>query len=81
MEALSAYIIHWVKFPASFQDSGNDRYSIVFFSHPKKKALLEPVLSQHIRDRKGRGSNKDFNDTTAEQNLQKTLAATYGWKI
>ena len=39
--------IHRVKFPA--QELGQDRYSIVFFSHPSDNALLEPVPSEIIR--------------------------------
>lgn len=72
--------IHRVKFPAKAQELGQDRYSIVFFSHPSDNALLEPVPSEIIRKIEGRGANKETTYITAKQHLQKRLAATYGWK-
>lgn len=71
--------IHRVKFPAKAQELGQDRYSIVFFSHPNDDTLLEPVPSELIRNIKGRGANKD-NLITARQHLDKRLNATYNWK-
>lgn len=72
--------IHRVKFPKKVQETGQDRYSIVFFSHPNDDALLEPVPSEIIRKIDGRGANKDSQTITAKEHLQKRLAATYGWK-
>ncbi|EMG48433.1 hypothetical protein SBY92_003321 [Candida maltosa Xu316] len=72
--------IHRVKFPKKVQETGQDRYSIVFFSHPNDDALLEPVPSEVIRKIEGRGANKDTNYITAKEHLQKRLSATYGWK-
>lgn len=72
--------IHRVKFPKKVQETGQDRYSIVFFSHPSDDALLEPVPSDKVKNIKGRGANKETDYITAKQHLQKRLAATYGWK-
>ncbi|KAI5955262.1 hypothetical protein KGF54_001823 [Candida jiufengensis] len=67
--------IHRVKFD---NDSlKEDRYSIVFFSHPSDETLLEPVPSGLISSRKGRGVSKDTEYITALQHLQKKLANTY----
>ncbi|RLV92206.1 hypothetical protein JA1_003329 [Spathaspora sp. JA1] len=71
--------IHRVKFPKEVQETGQDRYSIVFFSHPNDDALLEPVPCSLIRNRQGRGANKDDGKITAKEHLQRRLAATYGW--
>lgn len=71
--------IHRVKFPAEAQESGQDRYSIVFFSHPNDETLLEPVPSELVRNLKHRGATKDSVPITAKQHLDKRLAATYGW--
>ena len=71
--------IHRVRFPAKFQETDQDRYSIVFFSHPNDESLLEPVPSELVRSRKGRGANKDTTLLTAKEHLDKRLAATYGW--
>ncbi|ABN66443.1 predicted protein [Scheffersomyces stipitis CBS 6054] len=72
--------IHRVKFPAKVQATGQDRYSIVFFSHPNDEALLEAVPSEVVRSIKGRGANKDTVAITAKEHLDSRLAATYGWK-
>lgn len=72
--------IHRVKFPASAQETGQDRYSIVFFSHPNDDTKLEPVPSEIVRQIKGRGANSAAEVITAKQHLDKRLAATYGWK-
>mmetsp|Transcript_488 Transcript_488/g.554 ORF Transcript_488/g.554 Transcript_488/m.554 type:complete len:342 (+) Transcript_488:46-1071(+) len=72
--------IHRVRFPAKFQETDQDRYSIVFFSHPNDVSLLEPVPSELVRARKGRGANKESTFLTAKQHLDKRLAATYGWQ-
>lgn len=72
--------IHRVRFPAKVQESGQDRYSIVFFSHPNDDTLLVPVPSDHTRRIKGRGANKESEPITSKQHLEKRLAATYGWK-
>ncbi|KAK6455002.1 uncharacterized protein RJT20DRAFT_97620 [Scheffersomyces xylosifermentans] len=72
--------IHRVKFPAKVQETGQDRYSIVFFSHPNDEALLEPVPSEFVKSIEGRGANKDSEVITAKQHLDSRLAATYGWK-
>lgn len=72
--------IHRVKFPKKVQETGQDRYSIVFFSHPNDDALLEPVPSERIKKIEGRGANKASHTITAKEHLQKRLAATYGWK-
>ncbi|CUM62948.1 uncharacterized protein PRCAT00000508001 [Priceomyces carsonii] len=70
--------VHRVKFPAKVQESGQDRYSIVFFSHPNDDTLLLPVPSTMIREIKGRGANSEETYITAKQHLDKRLAATYG---
>ena len=72
--------IHRVKFPAKVQESGQDRYSIVFFSHPNDDTILEPVPSELTRAIKGRGANSESNPITSKKHLEKRLAATYGWK-
>lgn len=72
--------IHRVKFPAKAQETGQDRYSIVYFSHPNDETLLEPVPSDLVRDIKGRGANDAPTVITARQHLDKRLAATYNWK-
>lgn len=72
--------IHRVKFPKKVQETGQDRYSIVFFSHPSDSALLEPVPSDKVKGIQGRGANNETNYLTAKQHLQKRLAATYGWE-
>lgn len=71
--------IHRVKFPQKVQETGQDRYSIVFFSHPNDDALLEPVPSEIVRSVKNRGANSATNVITAKEHLDKRLAATYGW--
>lgn len=71
--------IHRVKFPPEVQATGRDRYSIVFFSHPNDKTLLEPVPSEMVRERSGRGANSAEKPITAKAHLEKRLAATYGW--
>lgn len=71
--------IHRVKFPAKVQESGQDRYSIVFFSHPNDATLLEPVPSEIVRTIKNRGVNSEKTYITAKEHLDKRLAATYGW--
>lgn len=72
--------IHRVKFPAHVQETGQDRYLIVFFSHPNDDTLLEPVPSEIVRKVKNRGANSSEVPITAKQHLDKRLAATYGWK-
>lgn len=72
--------IHRVKFPPHVQESGQDRYSIVFFSHPNDLTLLEPVPSEIIRNILGRGANNELLPITAGEHLRRRLAATYGWK-
>ena len=67
--------IHRVRFPAKVQESGQDRYSIVFFSHPNDETVLVPVPSPLTNG--GRGVSKG-NLITAKQHLDKRLAATYG---
>ncbi|ODV78132.1 Clavaminate synthase-like protein [Suhomyces tanzawaensis NRRL Y-17324] len=69
--------IHRVKFPKAVQETGQDRLSIVFFSHPNDDALLTPFPSPLTKDIKGRGANKDTVAITAKQHLDKRLAATY----
>ena len=71
--------VHRVKFPAKAQETGQDRYSIVFFSHPNDETLLEPVPSDRVRSITGRGANKEKVPITAKQHLDKRLAATYNW--
>lgn len=71
--------IHRVKFPPKVQETGQDRYSIVFFSHPNDATLLEPVPSEVVRSIRGRGANKEAKPITAKEHLDKRLAATYGW--
>ncbi|CAK9439186.1 uncharacterized protein LODBEIA_P34100 [Lodderomyces beijingensis] len=73
--------IHRVKFDAS-ESRKEDRYSIVFFSHPSDETLLEPVPSPLIRARarSGRGVTKDEAKgefITALEHLQRKLAPTY----
>ncbi|KAI5959459.1 hypothetical protein KGF57_002097 [Candida theae] len=68
--------IHRVKF-SNLQTE--DRYSVVFFSHPSDETLLEPVPSKLLRDRTGRGVAKDTEYITALQHLEKKLANTYGY--
>lgn len=72
--------IHRVKFPAHVQETGQDRYSIVFFSHPNDDTRLEPVPSEKVRGIKNRGANNAEVVITAKEHLDKRLAATYGWK-
>lgn len=71
--------IHRVKFPPKVQQTGQDRYSIVFFGHPNDETLLEPVPSDIVRAIEGRGANKAEKAITAKAHLDKRLAATYGW--
>lgn len=71
--------IHRVKFPEHVQKSGQDRYSIVFFSHPNDDTLLEPVPSELVRSIKNRGANSAKTHLTSKQHLNKRLAATYAW--
>lgn len=71
--------VHRVKFPPKVQETGQDRYSIVFFSHPNDETLLEPVPSERVRSITGRGANKEKVPITAKQHLDKRLAATYKW--
>ncbi|KAA8904305.1 hypothetical protein TRICI_005531 [Trichomonascus ciferrii] len=71
--------IHRVKFPPRVQQTGQDRYSIVYFCHPENTTLLEPVPSPIVSAVKGRGANNS-DLLTAKQHLDKRLAATYGWK-
>ncbi|CCE80030.1 Piso0_003127 [Millerozyma farinosa CBS 7064] len=71
--------IHRVKFPKEAQESGRDRYSIVFFSHPNDDTLLEPVPSELIRSIANRGANVESTLLTAKQHLDKRLASTYGF--
>lgn len=71
--------VHRVKFPPRVQETGQDRYSIVFFSHPNDVTLLEPVPSDKVRSITGRGANKEKVPITAKQHLDKRLAATYSW--
>ena len=68
--------IHRVKFSNAKTE---DRYSVVFFSHPSDETLLEPVPSKLLKDRTGRGVAKDTEYITALQHLQKKLANTYGY--
>lgn len=68
--------IHRVKFSNS---QAEDRYSIVFFSHPSDETLLEPVPSELLKDRTGRGVAKDTEYITALQHLQKKISNTYGY--
>lgn len=72
--------IHRVKFPPKVQETGQDRYSIVFFSHPNDETLLVPVPSERVRERQNRGANKEENPITARDHLNRRLAATYGWQ-
>ncbi|KAI5960626.1 uncharacterized protein KGF55_004519 [Candida pseudojiufengensis] len=69
--------IHRVKF--TNDSKREDRYSIVFFSHPSHDTLLEPVPSDLLKDRMGRGVSKDVNYITANQHTQAKLAKTYGY--
>lgn len=71
--------IHRVRFPPKVQESGQSRYSIVFFSHPNDETLLEPVPSAMVRRIKDRGANSAELAITAREHLNKRLAATYGW--
>ena len=72
--------IHRVVFPPEVQESGKDRYSIVFFSHPNNDTQLEPVPSPLVRSIGGRGANKaGAKVITARGHLDKRLASTYGW--
>ncbi|KAK6465663.1 hypothetical protein DFJ63DRAFT_27704 [Scheffersomyces coipomensis] len=71
--------IHRVKFPAKVQITGQDRYSIVFFSQPNDEALLEPVPSAAVKSIQNRGANNAVTHITAKQHLDNRLAATYGW--
>lgn len=69
--------IHRVKFPAKVQETGQDRYSIVYFSHPNDDTLLTPLPSDMVRNIKDRGANKAETAITARQHLDKRLAASY----
>ncbi|ODQ54411.1 Clavaminate synthase-like protein [Saitoella complicata NRRL Y-17804] len=69
--------IHRVRMP----NRGQERYSMVYFCHPNDDALLEPVPSEIVRERKGRGANAAEGEVlTAGEHLRRRLAATYGWK-
>ena len=70
--------LHRVRFQLN-QDSSADRYSIVFFSHPNDDALLEPVPSDMIKSRVGKGANHADSVLTAGEHLDRRLASTYGW--
>lgn len=69
--------IHRVKFPKSAQETGQDRYSIVFFCHPNDEALLTPFPSPLTRGIEGRGSNAREVPLSAGEHLQNRLRATY----
>ncbi|CAH6723128.1 putative 2-oxoglutarate-dependent dioxygenase Tropcp [[Candida] jaroonii] len=71
--------IHRVKFPAKVQATGQDRYSIVYFSHPNDDTKLLPVPSPLTKDIKGRGANNAKEIITARQHLDKRLASTYNF--
>ena len=73
--------IHRVKFPKDAQIEGRDRCSIVYFFHSQEDVLLEPVPSPIVAAVSGRGANAEGHKViTAQEHLQKRLAATYGWK-
>lgn len=73
--------VHRVKFPAEAQATGKDRYSIVYFCHPQEDVPLEPVPSPIVQKVEGRGANEPGRPImTAQEHLNKRLAATYGWK-
>lgn len=74
--------IHRVKFPKDFQETGNSRYSIVYFSHPEDKIPLGPVPSEKVKLIKGRGATFDAEKNggkamTAGEHLLKRLDTTY----
>lgn len=65
--------LHRVRFPKSAQQTGEDRYSIAFFSHPNENALLEPFPSPLTRDIAG-----DLGaPITAGEHLRKRLSLTH----
>lgn len=71
--------LHRVKFPAKVQETGQDRYSIVFFSHPNNDTKLEPVPSELTRQVTNRGANVADKVLTAHEHLQRRLASTYSF--
>ncbi|KAI3405563.2 hypothetical protein KGF56_001581 [Candida oxycetoniae] len=69
--------IHRVRFESQDEKQSEDRYSIVFFSHPNDETLLEPVPSDLIKSRSKSGVAKDTKYITALQHLHRKLASTY----
>ncbi|KAG7665993.1 uncharacterized protein J8A68_000423 [[Candida] subhashii] len=73
--------LHRVKFPIPVRETGHDRYSIAFFSHPNDDALLEPVPSELVKNIKREGVRENDDECiSAAEHLKRRLAATYGWK-
>lgn len=68
--------IHRVKFPPKVQESGQDRYLVVFFSHPSDDTLLVPVPSEKVCSAGGRGANKAERILTAGEHLQNRVKAS-----
>lgn len=72
--------IHRVRFPPEVQQSGKDRYSIVYFLHPQHKVPLEPIPSEIVKTaavKRGSNAQKDGKYITALEHLQHRLAVTY----
>jgi isopenicillin N synthase-like dioxygenase len=73
--------VHRVKFPAEIQQTGKDRYSIVYFCHPLEDTLLVPVPSPIVQAVQGRGANAAQSRTlTSSEHLANRLAKSYGWR-
>lgn len=72
--------IHRVKFPPHVQESGKDRYSIVYFLHPQHPVPLEPIPSPIVQKAPARGSTaqKDGKYITAQEHLNHRISVTYG---
>lgn len=64
--------LHRVKF-----DIAQDRYSIVYFSHPNDETLLEPIPCDLTMIEL---TQKESSYLTAKQHLQNKLSSTYDWK-
>ncbi|KAI9796097.1 MAG: hypothetical protein M1833_006519 [Piccolia ochrophora] len=71
--------VHRVIFPKEGRKGGQDRYSIAYFCHPLNTTELVPVPSPKVSVRREGSAGEDGRAMTAEEHLNRRLAATYGW--
>ncbi|KAK5079040.1 hypothetical protein LTR64_002539 [Lithohypha guttulata] len=86
--------VHRVIFPKDTK-AGQDRYSLVYFCHPRDDVELEAVPSRIVREHKRRIGQADEDETlhgygggmngkramTAREHLTKRLSATYSHRV